>query len=226
MDLKQITVLLALGFAGVSCWADDMPMHHHEEGMSMDDGSMSHEGHMDHMHMTGMYGSYPMTREASGTSWQPDSSHHEGLHLMKDDWAIMVHGYFQGVYDHQGGQRGDEKWLGNSMLMIMAQHPLAGGTFGFRNMLSLDPATVGKNGYPDLLQTGETANGQTPLIDRQHPHDLFMELAATYSHPLSEGQSAFAYFGYPGEPALGPVTFMHRYSGIEFPEAPIYSPLA
>jgi hypothetical protein len=171
--------------------------------------------------MMGMYGSYPMTREASGTSWQPDSSPHEGLHLIAGGWVLMMHGYFQGIYTHQGGDRGEEKWFGNSMLMTTGQHSLAGGTFGIRTMLSLDPATIGKEGYPDLLQTGETANGRTPLIDRQHPHDLFMELAATYSHPVDEDQSVFAYFGYPGEPALGPVTFMHRFSGIEFPEAPI-----
>ncbi len=212
---------MILGLAASLCRADEMAGHQHMDGMQMVKAAPQHEGHMDHMTMQGMYGSYPMTREASGTSWQPDSSRHEGLHLMKDEWGIMVHGYFQGVYDHQGGTRGDEKWLGNSMLMIMAQHPLAGGTLGLRNMMSLDPATVGRKGYPDLLQTGETADGNTPLIDHQHPHDLFMELAGTYSHPTMEGQSAFVYFGYPGEPALGPVTFMHRYSGIEFPEAPI-----
>jgi hypothetical protein len=88
-------------------------------------------------------------------------------------------------------------------------------------MLTLEPATIGKSGYPLLLQTGETADGKTPLIDRQHPHDLFMELAATYSVPVGEQSSLFAYFGYPGEPALGPATFMHRFSGMDNPEAPI-----
>src|SRR5207245_11456866 len=85
---------------------------------------------------------------------------------------------------------------------------------------SLDPA-MGKSGDPLLLQTGETADGTTPLVDRQHPHDLFMELAATYSLPVGEDSSAFGYVGYPGEPALGPATFMHRFSGMDNPEAPI-----
>jgi hypothetical protein len=88
-------------------------------------------------------------------------------------------------------------------------------------MLSLDPATIGKKGYPLLLQTGETADGVTPLIDRQHPHDLFMELAATYSVPVGEDGSVFVYAGWPGEPALGPPAFMHRFSGMELPEAPL-----
>ena len=87
-------------------------------------------------------------------------------------------------------------------------------------MLSLDPL-MGPNGYPLLLQTGETANGVTPLVDRQHPHDLFMELAALYSVPVSKDASTFLYVGYPGEPALGPVTFMHRFSGMDDPEAPL-----
>jgi hypothetical protein len=80
---------------------------------------------------------------------------------------------------------------------------------------------MGKSGYPLLLASGETANGQTHLIDRQHPHDLFMELAATYSHNLSATSSVFVYAGLPGEPALGPPAFMHRTSGVDIPEAPI-----
>jgi hypothetical protein len=87
-------------------------------------------------------------------------------------------------------------------------------------MLSLEPATIGKEGYPLLLQTGETADGRTPLIDRQHPHDLLMELAGSYSLS-SRNRSLFLYGGLPGEPALGPPAFMHRSSGINIPVAPI-----
>jgi hypothetical protein len=170
--------------------------------------------------MHGMYGGYSMSREASGTAWQPDSTPMEGIHLMPGDWMLMIHGYADGIYDRQGGPRGGAKGMSESMLMVMAQHPLWGGTAGLRAMGSLEPS-MGPSGYPLLLQTGETADGATPLIDRQHPHDLFMELAAAYSHPVTENGSAFAYFGLPGEPALGPVTFMHRFSGIDNPEAPI-----
>jgi len=162
-----------------------------------------------------------MTREASGTAWQPEATPMEGLHLMPGDWMLMFHGSASAVYDYQSGYRGDRKFFSPNMVMGMAQHPLGPGTFGLRTMLTLEPATIGKTGYPLLLQTGETADGQTPLIDRQHPHDLFMELAATYSVPLGDQSSLFAYFGYPGEPALGPATFMHRFSGMDNPEAPI-----
>lgn len=134
---------------------------------------------------------------------------------------LMAHASAFGVYDYQSGARGDKKFFSPNMAMLMAEHPVGDGKFGVRTMFSLEPATIGRNGYPELLQTGETANGVTPLIDRQHPHDLFMELALTYSHPINENNSAFAYFGMPGEPALGPVTFMHRFSGMNNPESPI-----
>jgi len=170
--------------------------------------------------MAGQLGGYAMMRDASGTAWQPDSAPMEGFTWKSGDWTEMVHGYADLVYDHQGGPRGDAKTFSESMIMVMAQHAAGPGTLTFRSMLSLDPA-MGADGYPLLLQTGETANGVTPLVDRQHPHDLFMELAGVYSLPVGSASSAFLYVGYPGEPALGPVTFMHRFSGMDDPAAPI-----
>ena len=170
--------------------------------------------------MAGSLGRYAMMRDASGTAWQPDSTPMEGLHWQSGGWTGMVHGYADLVYDHQGGPRGGAKTFSESMFMVMAQHAAGPGTLTLRTMLSLDPA-MGKDGYPLLLQTGETADGVTPLVDRQHPHDLFMELAGVYSLPVGDTSSAFFYFGYPGEPALGAPTFMHRFSGMDDPAAPI-----
>jgi hypothetical protein len=48
-----------------------------------------------------------------------------------------------------------------------------------------------------------------------------MELAAVYSLRFSKQNSFFAYFGYPGEPALGPTAYIHRFSAFFNPEAPI-----
>jgi hypothetical protein len=179
---------------------------------------------MDHSHMghrmPGMFGDYPMTREASGTSWQPESSPHEGIMAMHGEWMTMTHGFANLIYDHQGGPRGADKTFSSSMLMMMGQRSLGEGTLGLRGMVSADPL-MGKSGYPLLLQTGESADGRTPLVDRQHPHDLFMELAASYSMPISGNSSVFGYAGLPGEPALGPPAFMHRLSGADNPEAPI-----
>ena len=189
-------------------------------------GDASHQDHqhMDHgskeeSPMPGMLGRYPGSRESSGTSWQPEASPHQGIHAMYADWSTMTHGFVNLIYDRQGGPRGDSKTFSTSMLMVMAQRPVGEGTVGVRGMVSADP-WMGKTGYPLLLQTGESANG-APLIDRQHPHDLFMELAASYSRPLGSGSSVFVYAGLPGEPALGPPAFMHRFSGEDNPEAPI-----
>jgi len=170
--------------------------------------------------MTGNLGTYPSTRDASGTAWQPDSSPMEGLMKGFGPWSVMAEGNATFIYDDQGGSRGGDKSFMESMLMVMAQRPLGGGTLTLRGMGSLDPL-MGKSGYPLLLATGETANGKTALVDRQHPHDAVMELAAVYSHPITPQSSGFLYVGWAGEPALGPVTFMHRFSGEANPEAPI-----
>jgi hypothetical protein len=170
--------------------------------------------------MAGQLGGYGMSRDASGTSWQPDSTPMDGVNWQGGGWSGMLHGYADLVYDHQDGPRGATQTFSESMLMLMAQHSLGPGTLTLRSMVSLDPL-MGPAGYPLLLQSGETANGVTPLVDRQHPHDLFMELAAVYSLPLGGGASTFLYVGYPGEPALGPTAFMHRFSGLDDPAAPI-----
>jgi hypothetical protein len=172
------------------------------------------------MPMVGLFGPYAMTREGSGTTWAPDSTPMTGLMRMRGAWSGMIHGFADLIYDDQGGPRGATKTFSTSMLMLMARRELADGAFGLRLMLSGDPF-MGKEGYPLLFQTGETADGKTPLIDRQHPHDLLMEAAATYSHDLTPQSSAFLYVGLPGEPALGPEAFMHRLSGMDNPEAPL-----
>jgi hypothetical protein len=161
-----------------------------------------------------------MARESSGTSWQPEATPMDMLHARRGDWTLMLHGFANLVVDRQSGPRGDRKTFGESMLMAAASRPLGAGALALRSMVSLDPA-MGKSGYPLLLQTGESADGATPLIDRQHPHDALMELSASYRAPLGAEASAFVYAGLPGEPALGPPTFMHRRSGMRNPEAPI-----
>jgi hypothetical protein len=189
-------------------------MNHGQMAMPMGEHA-AHE-----MTMTGALGSYPMQRESSGTAWQPDSSEHEGLHLMSGEWMLMAHGTFNLVYDHQSGRRGDDKAFASGMLMGMARRPIGNGTLQFKAMLSPDPL-MGPRGYPLLLASGETANGRDRLIDRQHPHDLFMELSASVSQNIGEKSSLFLYGGLPGEPAFGPPAFMHREAIMDSPEAPI-----
>lgn len=186
--------------------SDDMP------GM----GDTSHA-----MPMHGLLGGYAMSREASGTSWQPDAAPHSGIHVMLGDWMTMLHGRVLGIYDWQSGPRGDSQFFSPSMAMAMATKDLANGdTLGLKAMISGDPF-MGRRGFPLLLASGETADGVTHLVDRQHPHDLLMELAASYSHPISASDSVFLYGGYPGEPALGPSAYMHRVSASDNPMTPI-----
>jgi hypothetical protein len=170
--------------------------------------------------MSGALGPYPMSREASGTAWQPDASHHGGLHAAAGDWTLMGHLTLNAVYDWQEGPRGAEMGFVSGMVMGMARRDLGRGTLQFRAMLSPDPF-MGRRGYPLHLASGESADGITPLVDRQHPHDFFMELAASYSHRLSDDASVFLYAGLPGAPAFGPPAFMHRMSILDSPEAPI-----
>jgi hypothetical protein len=213
--------LASLGFA-FTANAQDMS-HEHQmpgAGAAVDENDLPPLGTGPSVQMKGALGDYSMMRDASGTSWQPATSVMEGIHGIAGEWATMLHGFASLIYDHQGGPRGGDKIFSESMFMGMAQRTLGSGTLTLRGMISLDPL-MGKNGYPLLLQTGETANGVTPLIDRQHPHDLFMELAGVYSVPVATDASAFLYLGYPGEPALGPPAFMHRFSGMDNPEAPI-----
>ncbi len=191
-------------------------------GMDMSHGNMT-MGADDAMPMAmhGALGGYAMSREASGTSWQPDAAPHSGIHLMADDWMVMLHGRVLGVLDSQSGPRGDSQAFSEGMAMAMATKDFgADDTLGLRAMVSSDPF-MGRRGYPLLLASGETADGVTPLVDRQHPHDLLMELAATWSHRISNEDSLFLYGGYPGEPALGPSAYMHRVSGMDDPATPI-----
>ena len=199
-----------------------MPMDHsqmtHGEMGQMNMPMGEHAGH--EMAMSGALGSYPIERESSGTAWQPDTSEHMGLHVMSGDWTLMAHGTLNLVYDHQSGPRGDDKAFASGMLMGMARRPLGNGTLQFKAMLSPDPL-MGKRGYPLLLASGETANGTDRLIDRQHPHDFFMELSASVSRNIGQKSSVFLYGGLPGEPAFGPPAFMHREAIMDSPEAPI-----
>src|SRR4029078_8516444 len=154
---------------------------HDMSGMQMPDVTTAnaHTGHdmamPEGMVMTkpgwrGVLGSYGMSREASGTSWQPDSSMHDGIHLASGDWTFMIHGNVDLVYEWQEGARGDSKTCVAGMLMAMARRPVGDGRLQFRAMVSPDPL-MGKKGYPLLLASGETAHGTDPLADRQHPHE-------------------------------------------------------
>ena len=197
---------------------DSVPSMEHSMDHSMDH-SMSHS--MSHSFSRNL----PMNRNGSGTGWLPDAAPMYGYMLHSKKWMYMFHGNIFLRYNNQDvgnkGSRGGEKVDAPNWFMGMAQRKVgARGLLRFSAMLSLDPLTVGGEGYPLLFQSGETWEGK-PLVDRQHPHDLFSELSVGYTHMLSENADVFAYLAYPGEPALGPVAFMHRVSSLPNPDAPI-----
>jgi hypothetical protein len=162
----------------------------------------------------------PMTRMGSGTSWLPDASPMRAYHFTPRGWVLMVHGDVDLYYDHQGTDRGDDQVGSTNWAMVMAMHRFGGGMLHLHGMLSAEPFTVGARGYPLLLQTGESYKGD-PLRDRQHPHDLFMELSARYEVPVARNVGVSLFAAPVGEPAIGPVAYMHRPSAQNDPFAPL-----
>lgn len=156
----------------------------------------------------------------SGTSLLPQADGPaRGVMLSHGDWMVMAHGYVWGVYTDQGGKRGSDEAFVESMAMLSATRDWGGTSLQLRAMGSLEPA-MGQRGYPNLFASGETAHG-TPLVDRQHPHDLFMELSARVDTEVAPDTKLFVYGGPVAEPALGPSAFMHRRSARYFALSPI-----
>jgi hypothetical protein len=161
-----------------------------------------------------------MEREGSGTSWLPDMTPMYAVHRKVGMWNVMLHDNAFLQYIDERGTRGDEQFGSINWFMGMASRDVAGGMFTARAMPSLEPLTVGKCGYPDLLASGELCHGER-LHDRQHPHDLFMEVAVRYQHAIN-GSVAYDIYAAPaGEPALGPTAYPHRISSQPNPFAPI-----
>jgi hypothetical protein len=187
--------------------------HQHHEGMDMSNMTHSFSRNL------------PMSRNGSGTSWLPDESPMYGYMYHSKKWMYMVHGNIFLRYTNQdignAGSRGGNKIDFPNWFMGMAQRNVGKrGLFRVSAMLSLDRLTEGGNGYPLLFQSGESWKGK-PLVDRQHPHDLFAELSIGYSHMINKDIDIFGYLAYPGEPAIGGVAFMHRPSSLYNPDAPL-----
>ncbi|MDJ1499713.1 hypothetical protein [Xanthocytophaga agilis] len=208
--------------------------HHNMEGMKHDSTSHSQKDssyteHMHHEDMPVMTHSFsrnlPMNRNGSGTSWLPDATPMYAYMKHSGKWSYMIHG---SVFLRQNWQnlnnnyiRGGKKFDAPNWFMGMAQREIGKkGLLSFHLMMSLDPLTLGNDGYPLLFQSGESYQGR-PLIDRQHPHDLFSEVSVGYTHMINKDMDVFGYIGYPGEPAIGPTAFMHRISAFNNPDAPL-----
>jgi len=208
LSTYQVAAAAALGVLLLSASTLRSQDHDHA-GMAMDS---------QHIMMTPL--EIPMDRMGSGTTWIPDETVVPSRHFDAFGWDLTTHGFGFVQYNHQSGPRGDSQFGSLNWGMLMASHRLAGGLLQLRTMLSLDAAGVTERGYPLLLQTGEAVDGER-LFDRQHPHDLFMELSALYLRRLSSRVGMQLYGAISGEPALGPSAFMHRPSAMDDPVAPI-----
>lgn len=213
--VKSVTILLVF-VAGTSFAQHEH--HNMEMDMTVKDSTVHTMSHA-------FSQSLPMNRNGSGTGWLPDQTPMYAWMKHSDKWMYMLHGAvflrqnFQNInndYRNGGKQFDAPTWV-----MGMARRKTKNnGLFLFRAMMSLDPFTVGGNGYPLLFQSGESYDG-VPLVNRQHPHDLFSELAIGYTQKVSSDPDVSLYLAYPGEPALGPNAFMHRISSLNNPDAPL-----
>jgi hypothetical protein len=175
-----------------------------------------------HEHAQHVSGNLFPARESSGTSWLPEATPMYALHGRAGNWELMWHGnaYLQFLHEEAEVHRGSSQAGSINWLMGMARRPAGAGRFGMRAMVSLEPATLGGCGYPDLLATGELCEGDS-IHDRQHPHDFLMELAFDYERPLTGSLRWQLYAGLAGEPALGPGGYPHRSSAMINLLAPI-----
>jgi hypothetical protein len=162
----------------------------------------------------------PSSHLATGTGWQPAATPADMWMKTFRGWDLMAHGVIFVDYNQQGGPRGEGKAESVNWAMLMQQHKLGRGSILIREMLSAESLTAPHPGFPELFQTGETYHGQ-PLVDHQHPHNVFAELSLDYKIQSSRNVSWEFYGAAAGDPALGPVAFMHRASASELPMAPL-----
>lgn len=159
-----------------------------------------------------------LNHTSSGTSAEPASTPTPMLMSHHGPWMLMLHGTAFISDTQQSGPRGADKLFSTNWLMPMAMRQLGPGQLTLRAMFSLEPATVSSRQYPELFQQGETAFGK-PIIDGQHPHNFFMEVAALYDIPLGK-QTLLSFYAAPiGDPAIGPTAYPHRLSASEDPLA-------
>lgn len=157
----------------------------------------------------------PMTRVGSGTAWLPDAAPMPGYHGRAGGWTVMAHGTAFLQYDRQFGTRGDYQVGSVNWVMVGAARGVVGGVIRLRAMASAEPLTLTDRGYPQLLQSAE------PYPNRQHPHDVVSEAAVAFERGVTSRVGLSLYAGPVGEPALGPVFYLHRPSAALDPTAPL-----
>ena len=138
----------------------------------------------------------------------------------QDRWTTMFHGYVFLNVNRQDGPSGGQEFDSQNHVMLVSMRRLWGGKVSLLGTFTLEGATIPREGSRQLLQRGETYKGNL-LVDRQHPHDLFVQVGAAWERSLSPSSRVRFYLAPVGEPALGPVAYPHRLSASENPTAPL-----
>ena len=211
----RVLVALVLVFVSSVAAAQDMQNmpgmdHRQTPGMQMPSGTMGMP--------TDSFVQEIVNHASSGTSAEPDSTPVPMLMTKRGPWMLMFHANVFVLDEQQSSARGADRFFSTNWFMSMAQRNLGHGTFTARVMLSAEPATVTDRRYPLLFQQGETAFGFS-IADGQHPHNLFMEVAALYDLKLGTKTLLSFYAAPVGDPAIGPTAYGHRASASEDPVA-------
>jgi hypothetical protein len=104
--------------------------------------------------------------------------------------------------------------------MVMSSRLAGTWTLTLLGTFTAEPMTVPRRGSPELFQRGETYK-DVLLVDRQHPHDFFVQLAARWSRTLGRRSRLHLYVSPWGEPSVGPTVYVHRPSASADPLAPL-----
>lgn len=152
--------------------------------------------------VSGLPDSYRVNREVPATGWQPDSTPGD---------------YRQSRNNVLGG--GNDLFGENVSLIYRTQN---GSAFGLQAAVPMD--ALGRRSVAAFLF--DDANGdliRMPGYQNLHRRSP-VNLAATYSLPLSRVSSVFGYMGLLGDPAYGPpASYARRFSSIEDPDMPFVS---
>lgn len=138
-----------------------------------------------------------------------------------DQWRVFTRGAAFATFASTAGTRPANESSGGKIFSTNwfeagAERAIGSNTSVlFRGRVSLEPLTIPREGYVQLLQYVSPSSGGTGNVDRMRAADLVGELAARASW-----RSLQLYIAPVGLPALGPGPFAQRSSSIDFAESP------
>ncbi len=130
-------------------------------------------------------------------------------------WRPFFEGALFVTHASQAGPKnGESKLFSTNWLSAGAERQIGRATILAGARISLEPLTIPREGYPQLLQYISPGSGG-PLVDRMRAHDLVQEIAVG-----AEWHALRVYLAPVGEPPLGAEPFAQRSSSVDIAEAP------